>query len=84
MLVLGNPVKTLRRVRIGPLRLGRMRRGEVRPLRPGEVAALLSYVERLRAGEKVSFSPVRDSAGPVRVTKPGRPERKTASKSRGK
>lgn len=56
MLVLGHPVKTLRRVRVGPLRLGRLKRGEARPLRPGEVAALLAYVERLRRGEAPSLA----------------------------
>ena len=37
---LGHPVSKLRRVRYGELRLGRLPRGGVRPLTPGEVEAL--------------------------------------------
>lgn len=51
MLAIGRPVKSLARVRMGPVTLGRLRRGEARPLRSGEVAALKAYVERLRQGE---------------------------------
>ncbi|MGH7394045.1 MAG: pseudouridine synthase, partial [Candidatus Methylomirabilales bacterium] len=37
---LGHPVLRLRRVAFGPLRLGRLRRGEWRPLSEREMAAL--------------------------------------------
>ena len=37
---LGHPVIDLVRVRMGPLRLGRLATGSVRPLTPGEIAAL--------------------------------------------
>jgi 23S rRNA pseudouridine2605 synthase len=46
---LGHPVRRLVRVRMGPLRLGRLARGEARPLRPEEVRALRAHAERLRA-----------------------------------
>lgn len=51
LLVLGFPVRRLVRVRMGPLRLGRLAVGETRPLRPEEKRALLEHVRRLRAGE---------------------------------
>ncbi len=56
MLAIGRPVKSLARTRMGPIRLGKLRRGEARPLRSGEIAALKSYVERLRAGEEPGIS----------------------------
>ena len=37
---IGNEAEALNRVRIGPLALGRLRRGEARRLDPGEIAAL--------------------------------------------
>ncbi|HWO69889.1 MAG TPA: pseudouridine synthase [Actinomycetota bacterium] len=37
---LGFPVRRLVRLRVGPVRLGRLRPGQVRPLTPGEVRAL--------------------------------------------
>jgi 23S rRNA pseudouridine2605 synthase len=37
----GLPVRRLIRVRVGPIRLGRLRPGEVRELDPGEVRDLL-------------------------------------------
>jgi pseudouridine synthase len=40
LFALGHPVQELRRVRMGSLRLGRLRRGAARPLSPQEVAAL--------------------------------------------
>jgi 23S rRNA pseudouridine2605 synthase len=42
---IGHPVRRLRRVAIGPLRLGEMSLGEIRNLRPGEVMALRQAVE---------------------------------------
>jgi 23S rRNA pseudouridine2605 synthase len=43
---LGHPVRQLVRVRMGPLRLGDLGRGEARPLAPGEVAALRAHATR--------------------------------------
>ncbi len=47
LLVLGHPVKRLVRTRIGPLRLGKLPRGEARELRPAEVAALHKHAQLL-------------------------------------
>jgi len=77
MLVLGHPVKTLRRVRIGPLRLGRLKRGEARPLRPGEIASLLAYADRLRRGEGPSL------AGPAAAPEAPRAIRGRSQATRG-
>ncbi len=49
LLALGRPVKRLVRVRIGPLRLGRLPRGEARPLRPEELVALRTHARALEA-----------------------------------
>ena len=46
---LGHPVLSLQRVRIGPLRLGRLPRGAARRLTAAERRALLRHAERLRA-----------------------------------
>lgn len=51
LLFLGHPVRRLARVRMGPLRLGRLKPGEARALRPEEKRALFEHVRRLRAGE---------------------------------
>ncbi len=51
LLVLGFPVRRLVRVRMGPLRLGRLPVGEARPLRAEERRALLAHVAALRKGE---------------------------------
>ena len=39
---LGHPVLALKRVRVGGLKLGNLKEGEARPLRPDEIASLLS------------------------------------------
>lgn len=62
LLVLGFPVRRLVRVRMGPLRIGRLPVGEARPLRSEERRALLEHVRRLRAGEPVA-APARSSSG---------------------
>jgi 23S rRNA pseudouridine2605 synthase len=49
MLVLGHPVRKLVRVRIGPLRLGRLPRGKARRLRPEEVRALRAHAAELES-----------------------------------
>jgi 23S rRNA pseudouridine2605 synthase len=51
LLMLGFPVRRLVRVRMGPLRLGRLAVGEARPLRPYERQALVDHAAMLR-GEK--------------------------------
>jgi 23S rRNA pseudouridine2605 synthase len=54
LLILGFPVRRLVRVRMGPLRLGRLGVGEARPLRPEERRALLQHVEQLRRSNDAS------------------------------
>jgi len=46
---LGHPVRRLVRVRLGPLRLGRLAPGQARPLSGSERRALLSHAARLRS-----------------------------------
>jgi 23S rRNA pseudouridine2605 synthase len=53
-LALGHPVKRLVRVRIGPLRLGRLARGAARPLRDDEIAALLKHSASLGSRSRAS------------------------------
>ncbi len=48
MQLLKHPVKKLTRVRMGPLRLGRLLTGEARPLRRDEIRALEEHVAGLR------------------------------------
>lgn len=43
LMTIGHPVKRLVRVRMGPLRLGRLARGKARPLRSDEIAALRKH-----------------------------------------
>lgn len=62
LLVLGHPVRRLVRVRMGPLRIGRLAVGEARPLRSEEKRALLDHVERLRRGERPKVT--RPPSGP--------------------
>jgi 23S rRNA pseudouridine2605 synthase len=47
---LGHPVTALRRVRMGPLRLGRLPAGEARPLTEREVRSLLRCLSQSRRG----------------------------------
>lgn len=49
LLRLGHPVKKLVRVRLGPIRLGRLGVGLARPLRADEIRSLRRYVEGLDA-----------------------------------
>lgn len=51
LLTLGRPVKKLVRVRMGPLRLGKLARGKARALQPEEIRELLAHV-RARAGRR--------------------------------
>ncbi len=86
LLVLGFPVRRLVRVRMGPLRIGRLPVGEARPLRSEERRALLEHVRRLRAGEPVA-PPARSSSGredlaaPPRSRGPRRPAKRPAKKA---
>ena len=58
LLILGFPVRRLVRIRMGPLRLGRLAVGDARPLRSEERRALLAHVARLRdAGDEESGKP---------------------------
>ena len=63
LLVLGFPVRRLVRVRMGPLRLGRLAVGQARPLRSDERRNLLAHVAKLRVGEKATKSKPRRAAG---------------------
>lgn len=49
LLALGRPVKKLVRVRMGPLHLGKLARGEARALREDEIRELQVHVRSLRA-----------------------------------
>ncbi|MCS7314053.1 MAG: pseudouridine synthase [Bryobacterales bacterium] len=55
----GRLVEKLRRIQIGPVELGKLRPGEFRPLKPGELAALRKLLEqpgRSAAGERRASS----------------------------
>jgi 23S rRNA pseudouridine2605 synthase len=62
LLILGFPVRRLVRIRMGPLRLGRLAVGEARPLRAEERRALLAHVAMLRSGEEPGKKRERKSA----------------------
>lgn len=81
LLVLGFPVRRLVRVRMGPLRIGRLPVGEARPLRSEERRALLDHVRRLRAGEPVAAL-ARSSSGRDDLAAPPRKSgaRRTATR----
>jgi 23S rRNA pseudouridine2605 synthase len=59
LLILGFPVRRLVRVRMGPLRLGRLAVGEARPLRAEERRSLLAHVAKLRSRDEGSGKPAR-------------------------
>jgi len=52
MLQIGHPVKRLARVRVGPIRLGRLAPGAARPLTADEIRALRDYAETLRPSRR--------------------------------
>ena len=82
LLVLGFPVRRLVRVRMGPLRLGRLAVGEARALRSDERQALLEHVRRLRAGETPLAAATKSvPAGKRDVAAPPRP--KASRRGRG-
>ena len=80
LLVLGFPVRRLVRVRMGPLRIGRLAVGEARPLRSEERRALLEHVRRLHAGEPVQ-APAR--TGSHREDLAAAPRKSGARRGRG-
>jgi len=82
MQAIGRPVKSLMRTRIGPVTLGRLRRGEARPLRPGEVAALQGYVARLRSGEEPGLAARRPARAPASARGGGASQRRSESAPR--
>jgi 23S rRNA pseudouridine2605 synthase len=51
LLALGHPVKKLVRVRMGPLRLGKLKRGEARLLREDEIRSLRSHAASLSSSK---------------------------------
>ena len=59
LLILGFPVRRLVRVRMGPLRLGRLAIGEARPLRAEERRALLAHVARLQGSDERPRKPIK-------------------------
>jgi len=61
LLMLGFPVRRLVRVRMGPLRLGRLAVGEARPLRSDERRALLDHAAMLRGDKKKPSAPRRSA-----------------------
>jgi 23S rRNA pseudouridine2605 synthase len=63
MLALGHPVKKLVRVRMGPLTLGSLPPGAVRPLRGDEVRALVAYAGGLRPSRRGRAAAHRRRAG---------------------
>lgn len=66
LLILGFPVRRLARVRMGPLKLGRLAVGEARPLRSEERRELLAHVARLR-GDADRAGPAPRRRGPKKV-----------------
>jgi 23S rRNA pseudouridine2605 synthase len=61
LLVLSFPVRRLVRVRMGPLRLGRLAVGQARPLRSEERRSLLAHAVKLREGAGQSKSQKRSA-----------------------
>ena len=79
LLMLGFPVRRLVRVRMGPLRIGRLKVGETRPLRSDERRSLLEHVKALRSGEA---PPKRPRKSKPRGAPPKAPAAKTSSVSK--
>jgi 23S rRNA pseudouridine2605 synthase len=78
LLVLGFPVRRLTRVRMGPLRLGRLPAGEARRLRADERRRLLDHVAHLRDESD------RDGARPrLRKARTGRASQRSVRSRKG-
>lgn len=80
LLILGFPVRRLVRVRMGPLRLGRLGVGEARPLRAEERRALMEHVERLRGASDATG---RTRSGQGSAQKSGSPGQRAARSRKG-
>lgn len=52
---LGNPVLYLKRIRIGPIRLGSLASGQMRALRTSEIKALRRYIAQKEAAQKTKY-----------------------------
>ncbi len=63
LLQLGHPVRKLKRIRVGPLRLGRLGTGAARPLTGPEIVELKRYASQLDRAKRPGRSR-RHSAGP--------------------
>ncbi|MCA9510548.1 MAG: rRNA pseudouridine synthase, partial [Myxococcales bacterium] len=63
LIALGHPVKRLERVRMGPLRLGRLERGAARALRADEVERLRAHCRALARGRAGGGSDGYDERG---------------------
>ena len=74
LLILGFPVRRLVRIRMGPIRLGRLAVGEARPLRSEERRALFAHVAALREREEEPRKRPRRAA-------PGKPQRGVSSRN---
>jgi 23S rRNA pseudouridine2605 synthase len=80
LLMLGFPVRRLVRVRMGPLRLGRLAVGQARPLRSDERRALLDHAATLR-GEKMRGVKTRGEKTRSERTKTATPRRPATRKT---
>lgn len=76
---LGHPVRRLLRVRMGPLRLGRLAPGRARPLTRAEVRALRAHVERVHRAREDGEPGVRSLP-----RKPRKARRESSSRARVK
>lgn len=87
LLALGHPVMRLKRIRMGPLKLGRLEPGRARELRPEERRALLAAVRRLLKegprrvpGQGAARPKGRGRGGSGPKAKAGRPAREAERK----
>ncbi len=82
MLTVGHPVKKLRRVQLGPLKLTGLQPGQWRDLTPAEVAALKRAVEKQggkRAGKTPRARRATKATSPQRASKTSSAERSSAT-----
>lgn len=70
---IGHPVRRLRRVQIGPLRLGGLKVGQIRPLSSKELSALREALERPDEHRPLSPRPSRPAAKAARRRTPPPP-----------
>lgn len=78
---LGYDVLTLKRIRIGPIRLGTLKLGECRPLRPTELAQLK---QQLGFGDKKGAKKSDKKATPKTTAKAAKPSERKAGPASGK